>query len=118
MKKILLAVFAGLFTVLAFAQGTNDKMLKPLVIGAIGDANMELNNVDEALKFYLKAADKSQNAFTTPMFLKKAAFAYEQKANYSEALATYERLKNDYAKSSEAREVDKYIARVKVLGNL
>ncbi len=28
MKKILLSVFAGLFTVLAFAQGTNDKMLK------------------------------------------------------------------------------------------
>ena len=96
----------------------NDEVLAPVALGAIGDANMELNNADEALKFYLKAADKSQNAFTTPMFLKKAAFVYEQKANYTEALATYERLKNDYAKSSEAREVDKYIARVKVLGNL
>lgn len=96
----------------------NDEMLAPVAIGAIGDANMELNNVDEAIKFYLKAAEKSTNSFTTPLYLKKAAFAYEQKANYTEALATYERLKNEYSKSTEAREVDKYIARVKALGNI
>ncbi len=96
----------------------NDEMLAPVAIGAIGDANMELNKVDEAIKFYLKAAEKSTNSFTTPLYLKKAAFAYEQKANYTEALATYERLKNEYSKSTEAREVDKYIARVKTLGNI
>ena len=95
-----------------------DEMVAPVATGAIGDANMELNNVDEAIKFYLKAAEQSNNDFTTPLYLKKAAFAYEQKANYTEALATYERLKNEYAKSSEAREVDKYIARVKTLGNI
>ena len=96
----------------------HDEMLAPVAIGAIGDANMELNKVDEAIKFYLKAAEKSNNSFTTPLYLKKAAFAYEQKANYTEALATYERLKNEYSKSTEAREVDKYIARVKTLGNI
>lgn len=95
-----------------------DEMVAPVATGAIGDANMELNNVDAAIKFYLKAAEQSNNDFTTPIFLRKAAFAYEQKANYTEALATYERLKNEYAKSSEAREVDKYIARVKTLGNI
>ena len=95
-----------------------DEMVAPVAIGAIGDANMELNKVDEAIKFYLKAADQSTNSFTTPIYLKKAAFAYEQKANYTEALATYERLKNEYSKSSEARDVDKYIARVKTLGNI
>lgn len=96
----------------------HDEMLAPVAVGAIGDANMELNNIDEAIKFYLKAAEKSTNSFTTPLYLKKAAFAYEQKANYTEALATYERLKNEYSKSTEAREVDKYIARVKALGNI
>lgn len=95
-----------------------DEMLAPVAIGAIGDANMELNKVDEAIKFYLKAAEQSSNSFTTPLYLKKAAFAYEQKANYTEALATYERLKNEYATSTEAREVEKYIARVKTLGNI
>ena len=96
----------------------NDEMVAPVATGAIGDANMELNNIDEAIKFYLKAAEQSNNDFTTPIYLKKAAFAYEQKADYTEALATYERLKNEFAKSSEAREVDKYIARVKTLGNI
>lgn len=96
----------------------SDEMLAPVAIGAIGDANMELNKIDEAIKFYLKAADKSTNNFTTPIYLKKAAFAYEQKANYTEALATYERLKNEFGKSTEAREVEKYIARVKTLGNI
>ena len=95
-----------------------DEMVAPVAIGAIGDANMELNNVDEAIKFYLKAAEKSNNNFTTPIFLKKAAFGYELKANYTEALDTYERLKNEFAMSTEAREVDKYIARVKELGNI
>ncbi len=95
-----------------------DEMLAPTATGLIGDANMELNKMDEAVKFYLKAAEQSTNSFTTPYFLKKAAFAYEQKANYTEALATYERLKNEYPKSTEAREIDKYIARVKTLGNI
>lgn len=96
----------------------NDEVLAPVATGAIGDAYMELNNIDEAIKFYLKAADKANNGFSTPFYLKKAAFAYEQKANYTEALATYERLKNEFSKSSDAREVDKYIARVKTLGNI
>lgn len=95
-----------------------DEMVAPVAIGAIGDANMELNKTDEAIKFYLKAAEQSTNSFTTPIYLKKAAFAYEQNANYTEALATYERLKNEYSKSSEARDADKYIARVKTLGNI
>lgn len=95
-----------------------DEMVAPMALGATGDAYMELNNVDEAVKFYLKAADKSTNNFTTPIYLKKAGFAYEQKANYTEALAAYERLKSEYSKSTEARDIDKYIARVKVLGNL
>ncbi len=96
----------------------NDEMVAPFAIGLIGDANMELNKIDEAIKFYLKAAEQSTNSFSTPYFLKKAGFAYEQKANYTEALATYERLKNEYSKSTEAREIDKYIARVKTLGNI
>src|SRR5688572_20866141 len=48
----------------------NDMMVAPIAIGCIGDANMELNRVDEALKYYLKAAEKNSNDFTTPIYLK------------------------------------------------
>jgi tetratricopeptide (TPR) repeat protein len=96
----------------------NDLMVAPIAIGCIGDANMELNRVDEALKFYLKAADKNSNIFTTPLYLKKAGFAYELQKNYSEALNVYERIKREHGRSQEARDIDKYIAKVKALGNL
>jgi tetratricopeptide (TPR) repeat protein len=96
----------------------NDMMVAPIAIGCIGDANMELNRVDDALKFYLKAAEKNSNSFTTPLYLKKAGFAYEMKKNYTEALGVYERIKKEHGRSQEARDIDKYIAKVKALGNL
>jgi tetratricopeptide (TPR) repeat protein len=96
----------------------SDETIAPIAIGAIGDCNMELNKVDEAIKFYSKAADKSKNNFTTPYFLKKAAIANENKANYSEALQNYERIQKEYPRSTEALEADKDIAKVKALGNL
>lgn len=84
-------------------------MVAPLAIGCIGDANMELNRVDEALKYYLKAAEKNSNDFTTPVFLKKAAFAYELKNNYAEALTIYERIKKEARKEQRsARNRKKY----------
>lgn len=96
----------------------NDEVVAPIAIGAIGDCNLELNRLDEAVSYYLKAADKSHNSFTTPYFLKKAAFAYEQQKNYQDALSTYERIEKEYNGTSDAREVAKHIARVKALGNL
>jgi tetratricopeptide (TPR) repeat protein len=96
----------------------DDEMVAPIAIGGIGDANMELNRVDEAIKYYLKAAEKKNNNFTTPIYLRKAGFAYELKNNYIEALALYERIKKEYSKSSEARDIEKTIAKVKTLGNL
>lgn len=96
----------------------SDEMIAPIAVGAVGDANMELNKIDEAIKFYLKAADMRINNFTTPIYLKKAAFAYELQNNYAEALGLYERIKKEYSKSNEAREIEKNIAKVKTLGNL
>ena len=74
--------------------------------------------MDEAVKFYLKAAEKRTNNFTTPIYLKKAALAYELQKNYAEALSIYERIKKEYARSTEARDIEKYIAKAKTLGNL
>ncbi len=96
----------------------DDEMVAPIAVGAIGDCNMELNKVDEAIKFYLKAAETKNNSFTTPFYLKKAGFAYEQKSNFSEALAIYERIQKEYSRSNEGKEIERDIAKVKALGNL
>jgi len=97
---------------------SDDIMLSAVAIGAIGDAKMQLNQTDEAIKYYLKAADKNTNAFTTPIYLKKAAIAYESKSNYADALKLYERIQKEFTKSTEGRDVEKYIQRAKTAGNL
>lgn len=95
-----------------------DQIVGPLATACIGDANMELGKIDEAITYYLKAAEQNNNLFNSPICLKKAGLAYEEKQNYSDAIKIYERIKNEYAETNEGREMDKFIARAKVLGNL
>jgi tetratricopeptide (TPR) repeat protein len=90
-------------------------MIAPMARGCIGDAYMQLGNIDKAASYYMKAADYTDNDFTTPLHLKKAALAYEKLEKYDDALKNYERIKTDYFKSFEQRDIDKYIARAKKL---
>ena len=92
---------------------TDDEMLKPVSTGAIGDAYMELGKTDEASTWYRKAAEGNKNDFTSPLYLMKAGLAFEKAGKFNEAVDSYEKIKNDYPKSAEAGNVDKYIARSK-----
>jgi tetratricopeptide (TPR) repeat protein len=97
---------------------SKDQIVAPIATGAIGDAKLELGNVDEAITYYIKAAEQSSNKFTTPIYLKKAALANEDKGSYADAVKLYERIKNEYSETAEGREIEKYIAHAKALGNL
>jgi len=90
----------------------DDELVAPMAIGAMGDAYMELNNTDKAIDYYLKAADKRKNDLTSPMFLMKAGMAYELAGKNDLALKTYMRVKTEFARTNEGREIDKYIARL------
>ncbi len=57
---------------------SDDKMIAPVAFGAIGDAYIELDNTGDALIFYNKAVNTSDNNFTTPIFLMKVAFVHKQ----------------------------------------
>jgi tetratricopeptide (TPR) repeat protein len=92
-----------------------DDILAPMALGAIGDCYMELDNVNEAAAYYMKAVDKSKNEFTGPMFLTKAGMTYEILGDYANALKCYKALKADYPLSNEAFEINKSIARVEEL---
>jgi tetratricopeptide (TPR) repeat protein len=94
---------------------SDDLIVSTIAIGATGDAYMELGNVDEAISFYLKAAEHNKNKFTSPIYLKKAGLAYEDKGNYQDAIKVYEQIKTDYPESNEGREIEKYIARAKTI---
>lgn len=88
-----------------------DNVTGAIVFGAIGDANMELKNVDEAITFYQKACKENPNNFTTPIMMMKLAIAHESKGNYKEARDVYSSLKKDFSASNEASQIERYIAR-------
>lgn len=94
---------------------SDDQIVGPMAVGAIGDAYMELGETDKAIEYYLKAAKKKINDFTSPIFLQKAAWAYEILGQYDKALELYEKIQKEHFKSFEARDVEKYIARAKML---
>ncbi|CAN5409741.1 hypothetical protein BH09BAC5_BH09BAC5_12510 [soil metagenome] len=91
---------------------SDDMFLSSMSIGLVGDAYMEQGKTDEAIEYYLKAAKKNPNKLTSPVFLKKAGYAYEDKGQKEEALKVYTQIKVDFPESQEAAQIDKYIGRV------
>lgn len=92
-----------------------DDITGALALGGIASAYVELNNLDEALSFYKKAAEWDQNNFTRPLFMMRQAFVYEQKKDYKSALDIYNQVKSDYPFSTEARDIEKYIGRAEAM---
>lgn len=92
-----------------------DRMIGSVAYGAIGDCYVQLDQLDNGVEYYIKAAKYGKNDFTTPIYLMKAGLVYEELGNYNEALKAYTSIKKDFAKTSETREVEKYIARVKMM---
>lgn len=92
---------------------TDDLLLSNMAIANIGDAYMQLNDYKKAAEYYAKAASSKVNDFSTPVFLMKNALAYEKAEDYASALKVYERIEKEFPNSSEARNIEKYITRVK-----
>ena len=93
---------------------TDDLLLAPVKMGAMGDAMLELGEKEDALKQYKKAYAETDNELTTPVYKMKAAKLLESMDKFDEALKLYEEIKKDYPQSTEGTTVDKYIARVKI----
>lgn len=91
---------------------TKDPIIGAIRLSALGDASMELGKTDDGLKYYEKAASFSANGTYTPYFLFKTGLAYEKQKKYADAKKFYEQVKDNYPKSDEGRDIEKYIARV------
>ncbi len=90
---------------------SKDEMLGPISEGAIGDAYMELGETGKAVDQYLKAANMRDNQFLTPLYLMKAGQQMEADGDYRKALELYQRIEKEYPESTEARNIEKFIAR-------
>lgn len=89
-----------------------DNMVGAEALGGIGDAYVELKDYDKAVTYLKKAADKSNNNFLSPFYLKKLGLVYEAQNDFKDASDTYKKIKNEYPESNEAQSIDGYIARV------
>mgnify|MGYP003345293181 FL=1 len=94
----------------------NDVLVASLAEGCTGDAYVELGQLEEGISHYLSAA-KRANAFTSPMYLKKAAGIYELQGNFEKAMGLLERIQTEYHSSTEATDISKAIARIKAKQN-
>jgi len=91
---------------------SEDDILAPIAKGAIGDAFAELDQKEEALNYYIAAAELRTNNFTTPIYLMKAAKTAEALGDKNQALKLYTRIQDEFSKSREAQQVSKYISRI------
>lgn len=93
----------------------DDHFVGPMATAAIGDAYLEKGDLSKASAYYLEAANQNDNDLTTPLFLLKAGQTFELLNEYTEAIHIYNRIKDDYPTSNEARTIDKNIGRATVL---
>lgn len=89
----------------------NDVLVRPHVIGLLGDCSVELNDLEKAESYYKEAANFSKDPYTAPKFLKKLGLVQENLEKYEAASKTYSKIKKDYNESEQAREIEKYIGR-------
>ncbi|UBM61503.1 soluble NSF attachment family protein [Candidatus Sulfidibacterium hydrothermale] len=94
---------------------SDDEIVGPMAKGALGDAYLEKGDKEKAVKYYMEAANLRDNEFTSPLFLLKAGEVDEMLGNYDKAIEAYKRIQQDYYKSLEARDIEKYIARAQEL---
>ncbi|CAM1333724.1 tetratricopeptide repeat protein [Tenacibaculum aestuariivivum] len=88
---------------------SDDELLGPTALGAIGDAFADINQPEDALAYYQKAAKKKDNDFTAPLFLFKAAQTAMQLKEYKTAEKLYTNIKEKYASTDQGRDIEKYI---------
>jgi len=93
------------------AFSANEKIVDPIITGLIGDCYVNLNNVEEGIKYFKEAASKVENQFISPIYLKKAGLAYESLSDFKNAVDVYNTLKRKYPNSQEAADIDKFIYR-------
>lgn len=90
----------------------DDIVVQARAYALIGDAYMELNDFTAASEYYERAAAYKPNEYLSPMYLVKAAHAYERLMDYESASDCYETIINEYPESSEYQDARKHKARL------
>ena len=93
---------------------TEDEIIGGLALGNIGDAFADINQPEQALEYYEKAAKFKTNDFTSPLYLLKAGNTALELKQYKKAESLFTQIKEKHSKSNEAKEIDMYINKAKL----
>jgi tetratricopeptide (TPR) repeat protein len=91
---------------------TNDLLVGAAKFSTMGDAYVELGDLEKAASSYRTGIDKYKNNFSSPIILKKLGIVYEEMGDLQKALEVYQTIESLYPESPEGREIKKYIGRV------
>ena len=91
---------------------SEDAMVSPAALGALGNAYAHLNQLDKAVSTLKKAAEKADNNSLSPTFLIQAGQILESQGKNDEALKLYQTVKEKYFNSMQYQTIDGYIERV------
>jgi len=89
----------------------DDPVLEPVAKGGVGDAFVQLNQLEDALDYYEQAISASTNDYTTPLYLFKAANVAQSLGLSDKALEYFQRIKNEFSDSDQAKDIDVFIGR-------
>ena len=88
---------------------SEDEMLGPVALGAVGDAFADIDQGQQALEYYEKAATKKKNDFTAPLYLYKAGMTAMGLEKFGKAATLFTKIKENYPTSEQAKDVEKFI---------
>lgn len=94
-------------------DGSDDAMITPAAIAALGNAYAHQQQYDKAVANLKKAAEKADNNSLSPTFLIQAGEILESLGKKAEALKLYQQVKEKYFNSMQYQTIDEYIERVK-----
>ncbi|MDR5589863.1 tetratricopeptide repeat protein [Christiangramia sp. SM2212] len=96
---------------------SDDEIFSALATGGIGDAFMQLDQPEEALGYYEKAAEMRANSFTAPRFLLKAAITAIKVGDADAAEGYLLQIEDEYADAPEAEKVPIYLGQARAMKN-
>ncbi len=95
-------------------DGSDDQMISPSVLGALGNVYAHMNQLDKAVSTLVKGAELADNNSISPTLLIQAGQILEKQEKKAEALKLYQQVKEKYFKSMQVQyqTIDEYIERV------
>lgn len=90
-------------------KGVPGEIINAMAAGIKGDIAVEKGDNAAAAKLFEQAAKVSENDFTTPMYLRKAALAYAAMGDEAKATELMKVINEQYPASYDAREAIKLV---------